>query len=350
MLSIFTFLAALAATTLAQADDSALVAQLLTANSQLARIKDITNDTAFVFDFLSGARGNASGGFAIAANSQTFPALLTGRGAMTVGVLGPCGANSPHTHPRATEIQIVVQGGPIMAEFIQENGARAVQNVVPIGSATLFPEGSIHFQQNLACEPTVFIASFDNVDPGTSQIAQNFFALDAGVVNATLGDLGATILENLKLPENLILGAQSCLDRCGIDRSTFNFSATFKDFAIFSNSTWATPPALPASVTDQYSGKSSAAGKSTLSNLLADGSVDVPFNKNPLRSAVMGLAAAVVALLLTVVALLITMACRRRSGVKMARFTGGGAVGGPSYTYATPYDDSDSSRRSTDKL
>jgi hypothetical protein len=346
MLSIFTFLAAIAATAVAQADDSSLVAQLLTANSQVARIKDVTNDTAFVFDFLSGARGNASGGFAVGANSQNFPALLTGRGAMTVGVLGPCGANSPHTHPRATEIQIVVQGGPIMAEFIQENGARPVQNVVPIGSATIFPEGSMHFQQNLACEPTVFIASFDNVDPGTLQIAQNFFALDAGVVNATLGDLGATVLDNLKLPANFILGAQSCLDRCGIDRSSFNFSSTFKDFAVFSNSTWANPPALPSSVTSQYSGKSVMSA----SHLLADGSVDVPFSKNPLRSAVIGLGAAVAALLLAVVALLIAMACRRRSGVKvMPRFPGGGAVGGQSYSYATPYDESEGLRRSTDK-
>ena len=59
------------------------------------------------------------------------------------------GANSPHTHPRATEIQIVVQGGPVYTEFIMENGASPVKNIVPIGSATIFPKGSIHFQQNL---------------------------------------------------------------------------------------------------------------------------------------------------------------------------------------------------------
>ena len=106
-------------------------------------------------------------GFAISANSANFPALFTGNGAMTVGVMGPwyvllvlipmfpcliilfSGANSPHTHPRATEIQIVVQGGPIYTEFIMENGASPVQNTVPLGSATIFPKGSIHFQQNM---------------------------------------------------------------------------------------------------------------------------------------------------------------------------------------------------------
>lgn len=98
-------------------------------------------------------------GFAVGANSANFPALLTGNGAMTVGVLGPwyvtinydcqcsihlfysanSGANSPHLHPRATELQIIVQGGPVYTEFIMENGARTVKNTVPIGSATIFP-------------------------------------------------------------------------------------------------------------------------------------------------------------------------------------------------------------------
>jgi hypothetical protein len=100
----------------------------------------------------------------------------------------------------------------------------------------------MHFQQNLGCETTVFVASFDFVDPGTLQIAQNLFSLDKGIVNATLGDIGVDIFANLNLPANVVLGtlnllyfflhrfetrfagAQSCLDRCGIDRSTFNFT------------------------------------------------------------------------------------------------------------------------------
>jgi Cupin len=116
-----------------------------------------------VFNFLNGTRATGQGGFLVAANAASFPALLTGNGAMAVGVssycplssssqcfvlliafcfdqvLGPCGLNSPHTHPRATEIQIVTQGGPIEAAFAMENGAKVVQNIVPVGSATVFP-------------------------------------------------------------------------------------------------------------------------------------------------------------------------------------------------------------------
>ena len=64
----------------------------------------------------------------------------------------------------------------------------------------------MHFQQNLGCETTVFVASFDFVDPGTLQIAQNLFSLDKGVVNATLGDIGVNIFDKLDLPANVVLG------------------------------------------------------------------------------------------------------------------------------------------------
>jgi hypothetical protein len=69
----------------------------------------------------------------------------------------------------------------------------------------------MHFQQNLGCETTVFVASFDFVDPGTLQIAQNLFSLDQGVVNATLGDIGVDIFENLNLPANVVLGTLALL-------------------------------------------------------------------------------------------------------------------------------------------
>jgi len=340
MLAILATLAASIATVLAQADDSAIVSKLLTANTQVTKVADITPDSQYVFDFMKGSRGSAQGGFAVAANSATFPALLTGNGAMTVGVLGPCGANPPHTHPRATELQILVEGGPIFTEFIMENGALPVKNNVSVGMATIFPKGSIHLQQNMGCEPAVFVASFDDVDPGTSLIAQNFFALDQGVVDATLGEVGVNILDHLKLPAAFILGSQECLDRCHLDRSTFNFSSSsFKDYAIFSNSTWTS--------------SSSSAGSSSLAAIkvsggsatTADATVGVPFDKNPLKGAVIGLGAAAGALLLAVIGLAGMMFSRRRS-VRTAppaasHFPSDDRDEPRGYPYATPYDDTE---------
>lgn len=47
--------------------------------------------------------------------------------------------NTPHTHPRATELLYVVNG-TIQAGMIQENGARFVYNEVNAGQATIFPK------------------------------------------------------------------------------------------------------------------------------------------------------------------------------------------------------------------
>jgi Cupin len=67
-----------------------------------------------------------------------------------VGYLGACSMNTPHTHPRATEINFAVNGS-LRTGMLAENGARFVFNDVPAGSATVFPRGAIHFEMNLEC-------------------------------------------------------------------------------------------------------------------------------------------------------------------------------------------------------
>ena len=221
----------------------------------------------------------------------------------------------------------------------------------------------------LGCEPTIFIASFDDVDPGTSQIAQNFFMLDQAVVDATLGEVGVSFLDHLQLPDNFILGAQECLDRCKIDRSTFNFTwvnptvflcppsysnfwivrASFKDYQIFSNSTWGQPNELPPSVSSMYAPKSTASYKGSLAlEANGSGSSGLTFNNNPLRGTVIGLGVTAGALLLAVIGLAVVMVYRGRSGVRTAAPRGILVSDARGYSYATPYDNHD--RSSIDKL
>jgi hypothetical protein len=88
-------------------------------------------------------------------------------------------------------------------------------------SATVYPQGSIHYQFNPGCEQAVFVGGFNSEDPGSSQIAQNFFALDPDIVNATLGfpsSIGSEDIEKFKalIPRNVALGMASCLDKCNI--------------------------------------------------------------------------------------------------------------------------------------
>ncbi|CAM9718574.1 unnamed protein product, partial [Phaeothamnion confervicola] len=66
----------------------------------------------FVFDLAGSAGVTGEGGTLQTANAASFPAL-TGEGiAMVRIVLEPCGINIPHVHPRATELQIVIDAGP----------------------------------------------------------------------------------------------------------------------------------------------------------------------------------------------------------------------------------------------
>jgi hypothetical protein len=196
------------------------VALLLTAATQVDRI-ELLNSTDFVFDFFNPQPGSitASGpdGHIVTARRDTFPALTDNGIALSVGFLGPCGLNTPHTHPRATEFNFAVNG-TLRVGFLQENDAPFVMNTVLPGQATLFPQGAIHFEQNLGCEPVIFVAAFSNEDPGTSAIANNFFALPSDIVGATLGQLGVMQVEGLDamIPKNVAFGTAQCLQMCGI--------------------------------------------------------------------------------------------------------------------------------------
>ena len=79
--------------------------------------------------------------------------------------------NTPHTHPRATEINFSVNT-TLRAGFLAENGARFVDVELKAGSAAVFPMGAIHFEMNPSCEPAMFVAAFDGEDPGVGQVAQ----------------------------------------------------------------------------------------------------------------------------------------------------------------------------------
>jgi hypothetical protein len=168
---------------------------------------------------------NATGGATKAANIETFP-ILTGLGiSTTLGFLEPCGINTPHVHPRATEFLTLVDGKNLKFGYVLENGlVKAGQNPEIAGAlnkfeGTVFPQGSIHFQFNDNCDKATFVASLNSEDPGTSQVAQNFFALNSDVISATLG-LPKTIdgknIEEFRkaIPPNLAQDIDSCLARC----------------------------------------------------------------------------------------------------------------------------------------
>ncbi|KAJ7491948.1 RmlC-like cupin domain-containing protein [Mycena latifolia] len=197
------------------------VAQLRLAPTAVDRINDLPDDKQFVFDFFNPSGGivKGAGGHTVTATSGTFPAVVGNGIAMTVGFLGPCAINTPHTHPRATEINFSANG-TLRTGMLSENGARFVVNELPPGSMTVFPQGAIHFEMNDGCQPAMFVAGFNTEDPGVLSVAQRFYGLPPDIVGVTMGDLGVQQVKGLEamIPDNVAIGTDECLKRCGMAR------------------------------------------------------------------------------------------------------------------------------------
>lgn len=187
-------------------------------------------DTDFVYDFLAPPPGDAvttgKGGHTVKADRKLMPALIGTGVSMTLGFIGPCGFNTPHTHPRSSQINVIVEGS-LATLFVPENGVEPIgPNVLDKFQMTVFPQGSTHMEWNPNCEPAVFVAGFASEDPGVEQSAQTLFELPEEVVQADLGVTtlnGESIAEfDAKLPKNVALGVRSCLKKCGLPVETPN--------------------------------------------------------------------------------------------------------------------------------
>ncbi|KAH7101776.1 RmlC-like cupin [Auriculariales sp. MPI-PUGE-AT-0066] len=198
--------------------------QLVDEPTALGRFNLLKGDANnFIFDFIK-ARDSATAGkdgVVVLATAGDFPLAIGNGVAMGVGFIGPCGLNVPHWHPRASELLISVGGNLTFGTF-QENGATFVTGTIGDHQATLFPAGSLHFQQNLECTPAQFYAAFNSEDPGRLDSAPGFFQqLPADINNAALGDIGVQEVKDIaaKIPLNVAWGVQTCLDKCGLKRA-----------------------------------------------------------------------------------------------------------------------------------
>eukprot|EP00904_Undaria_pinnatifida_P006383 jgi/Undpi1/2875/HiC_scaffold_14.g06252.m1 len=137
---------------------------------------------------------------------------------MTLVNLGPCAINLPHIHPRATEMLYTIRGNHLRVAFVEENGGEgAVINDLMEGDVAFFPQGLIHYQQNLDCEPATFLAALNSEDPGVVPITTTFFQLPDEAIQASLNldDAGLKKLME-SLPEAPAMAQRMCLQRCGL--------------------------------------------------------------------------------------------------------------------------------------
>ncbi|KAF1964816.1 RmlC-like cupin [Bimuria novae-zelandiae CBS 107.79] len=206
--------------------DYDLIAKLRTSPNSVTRHALLQDDT-FKFDFINPpdipfATLKGRGGTLVNAFSITMPALVSNGAAAAIGFTKPCGFNTPYTHNRATELAIVVKGRMI-TEFVTETGTRKIRAEHSTYSMAVFPQGALHLEFNPDCDEMVFVATFNDEDPGLNTPAESLFLLNGNFAGLALG------LEFLKgadidkfrhlVPATLAQGVESCLRRCGIAKN-----------------------------------------------------------------------------------------------------------------------------------
>ncbi|KAM0948652.1 hypothetical protein DsansV1_C06g0061671 [Dioscorea sansibarensis] len=87
----------------------------------------------------------------------------------------PGGVNPPHTHPRATEI-IVVLEGTVYAGFVSSSPNDTLYSkILHAGDVFVFPQGLTHFNMNYGRSKAVALVAFNSQNPGTIIAANNLF-------------------------------------------------------------------------------------------------------------------------------------------------------------------------------
>ncbi|XBH53941.1 hypothetical protein VPH35_076337 [Triticum aestivum] len=79
----------------------------------------------------------------------------------------PGGTNTPHIHPRATEIGMVMKGELLVGILGSlDSGNKLYSRVVHASETFLIPRGLMHFQFNIGKTGASIVVSFNNQNPG----------------------------------------------------------------------------------------------------------------------------------------------------------------------------------------
>ncbi|XP_010939047.1 germin-like protein 3-7 [Elaeis guineensis] len=159
----------------------------------------------FFFDGLA-KEGNTNNSFGVGltqASVVEFPGLNTLGMAIVRIDLAPGGLNPPHSHPRGSELVMVVEG-TVLVGFVSTDNV-LYQKVAKRGELVIVPKGLVHFQKNMGKGKAVAVAVFDSQFPGVvssplslfrtepamdSQLLAKAFRVDGEVISGLLSNFG----------------------------------------------------------------------------------------------------------------------------------------------------------------
>jgi len=144
--------------------------------------KDLEDSKAEDF-FFSGLQNpgntdNPVGSNVTTVNVEKIPGLNTLGISLARIDFAPYGENRPHTHPRGTEILVVIEG-TLLVGFVTSNPEnRLFTKVLNKGDVFVFPIGLIHFQFNVGHTNAIAISGLSSQNAGVITIADAIFGSD----------------------------------------------------------------------------------------------------------------------------------------------------------------------------
>ncbi|XP_017977493.1 PREDICTED: germin-like protein subfamily 1 member 14 [Theobroma cacao] len=125
---------------------------------------------------MPGNTSNPVGSNVTTVNVDQIPGLNTlGISLVRIDYAPYGGLNPPHTHPRGTEILVVVEG-TLYVGFVTSNPEnRLFTKVLNPGDVFVFPIGLIHFQFNIGKTAAVAFAGLSSQNAGVITIAKAVF-------------------------------------------------------------------------------------------------------------------------------------------------------------------------------
>ncbi|PQQ06772.1 germin-like protein subfamily 1 member 11 isoform X1 [Prunus yedoensis var. nudiflora] len=153
-------------------------AEAVFVNGKFCKDPKLANANDFFFPGLQNPRNtqNSLGSNVTAVNVDNLLGLNTLGISLARIDFAPNGLNPPHTHPRATEILVVLEG-TLYVGFVTSNGDgnRLFTKVLNMGDVFVFPIGLIHFQLNVGQVNAVAFAGLSSQNPGVITIAKAVF-------------------------------------------------------------------------------------------------------------------------------------------------------------------------------
>ena len=153
-------------------------------NGKICKDPKLVKPEDFFFRGLNkpGITSNRLGSNVTAVNVNQIPGLNTLGISLARVDFAPYGLNPPHTHPRATEVLVVLEG-TLLVGFVTSNPPPNMKNklftkVLNPGDVFVFPEGLIHFQFNTGKTKAVAFAGLSSQNPGVITIANAVFGSD----------------------------------------------------------------------------------------------------------------------------------------------------------------------------